>query len=155
MKNISYFMFFSLIAVSGCSFQNNNEVKDNGIWVQLGYGQSIDGYTRSGNLIYGGYLDSLVYYTPMSDVDVQTFKVCKGSGYAKDNKRVYYPLMVTCVEGKNYGGCYFEKYVVQKAKPETFKYLKDGYAIDRNQLFYKGEKIKYKNSIIKDLLEEK
>jgi len=141
MKRIKYNSVLLLLLFSSCFSKNHIEIEDNGNWVKLEDGKSIDGYTRAGNLIYGGYLDILAYFEPMSEVDVQTFEVCVGSGYARDKKHVYYPLWEVCEDGEDYGGCYFKEYIVKKAKPKTFKYLKDGYAIDKNYLFYNGKKI--------------
>ncbi len=128
---------------------DESKVEDNGCWVKLKEGESIDGYTRSGNLIFGGYLDSLVYYPSMSNVDVQTFEVCVGSGYARDKKLVFYPIKVTCIDATTHGGCYFEEYTVKSADPKSFKYLHDGYAIDGEKMYLNGKIIKWKEEVLK------
>lgn len=86
------------------------------------------------------------FFDPLTDVDISTFEVCKGSGgYAKDKNRVYYPIVVTCVDGYEYSGCYFEEYVITGADPDTFKYLGDGYAVDRNNMYRYGEIVPWRN----------
>ncbi len=143
------FVLFIIILISCFLLIDGSTVEDKGCWVGLKEGESIDGYTRSGNLIFGGYLDSLVYYPSMSKVDVQTFEVCVGSGYARDKKRVFYPIKITCIDAMIYGGCYFEEYIVKSANPKSFKYLYDGYAIDGKKMYRHGKKIKWQKGVLK------
>lgn len=54
--------------------------KSKGEWVHLKNGETIDGYTRIGDSIYGGYGDSIYLHTTMpalKGVDVSSFMVCK------------------------------------------------------------------------------
>ncbi len=151
---LSYRALFNLVisTLFSCNFNNDEStVENNGTWVILKDGESIDGYTRSGNLIYGGYLDSLIYYPSMSKVDIQTFEVCVGSGYARDKKRVYYPIKEICIDATTYGDCYFEDYIVKNADPKSFKYLHDGYAIDGKRMYLDGKNIKWKEEILKSI----
>lgn len=49
-------------------------------------GETIDGYTRIGDSIYGGYGDSIYLHTTMpalKGVDVSSFLVCKIQGMRK------------------------------------------------------------------------
>lgn len=142
------FFLFIMTLLSCHLLIDESKVEDNVCWVKLKEGESIDGYTRSGNLIFGGYLDSLVYYPSMLKVDVQTFEVCIGSSYARDKKRVYYPIKIKCIDATTHGGCYYEEYVIKGAKPETFKYLHEGYAVDKNNMYHNGKKIKWQEWVL-------
>lgn len=124
--------------------------KDTGTWQHLSDKRTIEGYTRVGDKIYGGY-----YYgksiqnaiKPMEFVDAETFCVCIGSEYAKDKNHVYYPLHVICEDADEFGGCYFAEYIVSGVRPSDFRYLGNGYGTDGYDLFFEGEKVpwsKYK-----------
>jgi hypothetical protein len=83
----------SILLLSGC-LSDNSGIRDNGHWVKLKEGERIDGYTRIGNRIYGGYVDSTFlhkYLKPMRKIDINSFEVCVGSGYVRDKNHVYYP----------------------------------------------------------------
>lgn len=140
------------LAFSALSCSNKSaNVFDKGTWIKLENGQESDGYVLVGNEIYGLYIsniDDCHYFDPLKEVDIPSFVVCKGSGYAKDNKHVYYPLSVTCEEGTEFSGCYFEDYIVEDADPDTFKYIGNGYAVDHNNMFYEGKVIPWDNNQI-------
>ena len=81
-------LFFRiLVALTVCIvFTNCARVKHNyvekGNWVRLHEGETIDGYTRLGDSIYGGYADSVylhAYMRALKGVDEKSFKVCKNT----------------------------------------------------------------------------
>ena len=154
MKKNIVFLFFSFIVFFMCSClsNNNSNIIDKGHWVKLNEGESIDGYTKIGNTIYGCYMDSIIdyhHFDSLTNVDVSTFEVCVGSGYARDKNHVYYPLRVVCVDAETWGGCYFEEYIIKKVSPNSFKYIKNGYAIDGNKMYFEGKEIKWHNDLLR------
>jgi hypothetical protein len=140
-------LVFSIFFIS-CS-DRSASFEDQGVWIKLKNGEDCDGYLRKDNDIYGLNLpdkNDYHYFDPLTDVDITTFEVCKGSGgYAKDKNRVYYPIVVTCEDAYEYSGCYFEEYVIEGADPVTFKYLGDGYAVDKNNMYRYGEMIPWRS----------
>lgn len=95
----------------------------------------------------------------LKHVDVETFEVNINSSkdlwerlYAKDKRYVYYPGNIQ-IDDYNY--CYditFEGDIrIPGADPKTFKYIGKGYAVDKNNMYYKGEKIKWNDYIIEAL----
>ena len=118
--------------------------KSKGEWVHLKNGETIDGYTRIGDSIYGGYGDSIYLHTTMpalKGVDVSSFMVCKNTGYAKDSYHVYYPLRLVCEDAMDFGGCYFKDYIMEDVSPESFIYIGQGYATDGYKLFKEGKEV--------------
>lgn len=139
-----------LLTLVGCR-QKSHAYIDKGIWVSLRDGETIDGYTRLNDNIYGGYADSIYMQTHMkalSGIDMKTFKVCKGTGYAKDIHHVYYPLKIRCEDASEYGGCYFVEYIIDDAISATFKYIGHGYATDGEKLYDEGREVDW--SVLKD-----
>lgn len=136
------------IIVFSCTDRSAN-VNDKGEWIRLTNGQECDWYIQKDNVIYGIEISDtawLRYYEPLEDVDIYSFEVCKGSGYAKDNHHVYYPLEVTCEDGYEFSACYFAKYIIREADPQTFKHIGNGYAVDHNNMFFEGEVIPWDDS---------
>ena len=151
-----------LILISFCVYYRYNLIEDKGTWIKLQEDCPQDGYVLHKSQIYGCYLDDLKdisRVTPMKDVDIATFEVCKGTGYARDKRKVYYPLLVYAVDGIDFGYSYFGEYVVKKdllfglikldANPHHFKYIANGYAADGHTMFFRGEEIKWDDKIIK------
>ena len=60
--------------------------KSKGEWVHLKNGETIDGYTRIGDSIYGGYGDFKDYI--MEDVSSESF-IYIGRGYATDGYKLF------------------------------------------------------------------
>lgn len=149
-----------LILISFCIYYRYNLVEDKGTWIRLQEDCPQDGYILHKGQIYGCYLDDLKdisRVSPMEDVDIATFEVCKGTGYARDKRKVYYPLWVICADGADFGYSYFNEYVVKKklfglitldVNPHHFKYIANGYAVDGHTMFYRGEEIKWDDNII-------
>ena len=108
-------------------------------WVAIKKNESVDGYTRIGNSIYGGEISCNV--EPLKDIDLNTFKVLPGTKYGKDKNYVYYPLSVTCIDYIDCGVCYYTRIVVEKANPESFRYINKEYATDGENVYFRGELI--------------
>lgn len=93
----------------------------------------------------------LDHYKPI-DVEIATFMVSKDVDYAKDGKNVYYPIDVWCVDFDDqsdcYGGSYIKRCIMYGADPQSFKYLGDGYAIDKHHMYKNGERIPWDDSVI-------
>lgn len=150
--------------------QNNriSNIEDNGEWIEIGKLKKSNGfYLSKQGLIYGldiyGIDDiSTEYYTesyieerfPISYADANTFKVCINADdepYAKDDKKVYYAYLngIMFVDGEDMSGeIYLGDLSIREADAKTFKYLGDGYAVDKNHMYLKGEKIKWDDKII-------
>lgn len=151
-----YFWQFSVIlsiALNGCIHKGYADVYDKGEWMPL---DNIDGegcYVKYNDSIYGLEIfnyEFCKYYNALPEVDVKTFKVCKGSGYAKDCKNVYYPLCMECEDRSDFpGACYVTEYIIKEADPESFKYLGDGYAVDKRNMYYEGKKVPWNDDVIK------
>ena len=131
-------------------YANMPQIVDKGEWVKLHKNQRINGYLRIGNQIYGGDIDLcfLKYFTPLKNVDAQTFEVCKNSGYARDKNHVYYPICEIYYEGDTWGGSQFKEYIVVGASPKTFIFLGDDYGIDGYAMYQSGVKVKRDNAVI-------
>ncbi|QUB72182.1 DKNYY domain-containing protein [Prevotella multiformis] len=140
-----FYVIISVLCVFVVSCKSRKyDYIDKGKWVSLEKGMSIDGYTRVGDSIYGGYGDSVYLHTSvraLKDVDINSFKVCKNTGYAKDANHVYYPLRIICEDALEFGGCYFKDYIMENVSPEEFKYIGKGYATDGYNLFKDGKEI--------------
>lgn len=152
-------MFQKVVIVILASFYlvsctDNSNYKDVGIWVKLEEGKSIDGYILNNNHIYGGefdYVKDLKGIPPLEGVDIKTFEVCKGSGYARDKNHVYYPIRILACDGEGYGYLCYVEYIVKTnyfyglvsiyANPHSFKYIGNGYAVDGSTMYYRGRKL--------------
>jgi len=113
-------------------------------WVSLKEGERADSYVLQDGKIYCG--EVACGADPMEDVDVNTFQVNPGSKYARDKSNVYYPLQVTCVDGRDCGVCYCVKSVVKGADPENFVYLGKDYARDDKSVYFRGKLLDYADS---------
>lgn len=106
-------------------------------WTQLKEGQRADDYYRINNEIFCG--ETGCGAKPMSNIDINTFEVCVGSKYAKDNNHVYYPLEIICVDRKDSGVCSCTKYIIEAANSKTFRYLNKDYATDGTKAYFRGQ----------------
>jgi len=116
------------------------EFSEVNIWITLNNNESIDGYTRIGDSIYGGEIGCDV--KPLEGIDIKTFKILAGTGYAKDIYKAYFPIQIMCTDGKDCGICNYSKVIVKGANPANFKYLKKDYATDGDSVFFRGKMIK-------------
>lgn len=105
-------------------------------WIELNDKESVDGYTKIGNSIFGGEIACNV--KPLKKIDVKSFKVLAGTRFAKDTNHVYYPLEITCIDYEDCGVCYYDKIIVERASPKTFKYIDKDYATDGNRVYFRG-----------------
>lgn len=109
---------------------------------------SVEGYNNISDQIYWGYIVGMDF-TENENIgaDIETFRVCKGSEYAKDKYHVYYPQNEICFDGLDCGGTVAEKIILKGAKPSRFKYIGNGYAVSGNKMFHDGEVIEWNDSI--------
>ena len=104
-----------------------------------------EGYNNIGGQIYWGYIVGDFTEEDNVGADNETFRVCKGSEYAKDKYHVYYPQVVICYDGfkedketgeyEGFGGEVAEKIILRGAKPSQFKYIGNGYAVSETRCF--------------------
>lgn len=150
MKKLISAVIISLLFV-GCSYRSD-DIKDNGVWVPVPIGESVMGYNNIGGKVYWGYITDDFTADSELGADIETFRVCKGSEYAKDKNRVYYPQDIICYDGIDenggFGGTIAKKIVLKGANPNRFRYIRDGYVVIGNQMYLNGEKIEWNDSII-------
>lgn len=120
---------------------------------------------------YDQYYEELYRLTPehvvewfaCPQVNVESFQICSGTEYARDRNRVYYgaELVALTVKKRRFGnnrkGLVFCIYCISpifKPNPRTFKYLGDGYAMDRNHLYLCGIEIEWNDSIIRKYIKK-
>ena len=82
----------------------------------------------------------------MEDVDIATFYVNKETtngmeNYAKDKKKVYYPLHAICVDADSYGYEYATELIVRGAFPSSFRYIGDGKGTDGYTMYRYGMRV--------------
>ena len=135
------------------------------VWTKITDGEMVDSYKRIGNNIYFSefnYLgfddrsyDSLCLkrQKPIS-TDAAHFSVCKGTGYARDLEYVYFPMCIEAfdvAEKPADADCereyFLTVYIVEDANPKYFKYVKDGYGVDRWNMYKEGINISWDDSI--------
>lgn len=147
MKKLISAIIISLLFV-GCSYRSD-DIKDNGVWVPVPIGESVMGYNNIGGKVYWEYIVGMDFTEDERlEADIETFRVCKGTEYAKDKRRVYYPQDEVCYDGIDCGGVIAEKIVLGGANPSRFRYIGDGYAVSGNQMYLNGKKIEWNDSII-------
>lgn len=169
ITKITLLSFFVLI-LNGCSSHNISKIKDNGEWVDIQSAPLTCGYILHDNKIYGIPFDDVEAYdeerfwiedigmTKLLDMaDPATFKVNikekDEQPYAKDKNHVYCPENLSYLEFEEGTSCpYSETYVgrivIPGADPDTFKYLGDGYAVDKNNMYKYGRIITWDDEII-------
>ena len=98
MKKL-FLIIISLLSLSSCSYRSDN-ITDKGEWVSVPADSSVEGYNNIDGQIYWGYIVGMDFTEEDNvGVDIETFRVCKGSEYAKDKHHVYYPQVVICYDG--------------------------------------------------------
>lgn len=112
-------------------------VKEEKSWISLEDKESINGYTRIGDSIFGGEIACNV--EPLKGIDIKTFLVLPGTGYAKDKNNVYYPLEIPCIDYTDCGVCFYGKVIMENVNVESFEYLKKEYATDGKNVYFRGE----------------
>lgn len=141
------FIIIPLLSLTSCSYRSDN-ISDKGEWVSVPTDCSVEGYNNIGGQIYWGYIVGMDF-TENENIgaDIETFRVCKGSEYAKDKHHVYYPQNEVCFDGLDCGGAVAEKIILRSARPSQFKYIGNGYAVSGNKMFHDGEVIEWDDSI--------
>lgn len=138
-----------ILSISSCSYRSDN-ISDKGEWVSVPADSSVEGYNNIGGQIYWGYIVGIDFTEEVNvGADIGTFRVCKGSEYAKDKYHVYFPQVVICFDGLDCYGTYAEEIVLKGAKPSQFKYIGNGYAVSGNKMYHDGEVIEWNDSIAK------
>lgn len=148
MKKLFLIMIL-ILSISSCSYRSDN-ISDKGEWVSVAADSSVEGYNNIGGQIYWGYIVGIDFAEEDNvGADIETFRVCKGSEYAKDKYHVYYPQNEVCFDGLDCGGTIAEEIILKGAKPSQFKYIGNGYAVSGNKMFHNGEVIEWNDSITK------
>ncbi|MFZ4455668.1 MAG: DKNYY domain-containing protein [Bacteroidales bacterium] len=111
-------------------------IKNHVGWILLNNNESVDGYTRIGNSIYGGKIGCNV--KPLKGIDVKTFKVLAGTNYAKDKNHLFYPQVIDIIEDIDCNASFYSELIVYKANPKYFQYLGNNYGTDDKNVFLKG-----------------
>lgn len=148
-KHIIYLVISIATSFDSCQLKSNSKarLKDSkreltkaNIWISLNEKETVDGYTKLNGLIYGGEIACDV--KPLEGIDVPTFQVLPGTKYARDKNHVYYPIRISCIDYTDCGVCYYADVLIAGADPATFVYLNKEYAIDNDQVYFRGEPIK-------------
>ena len=157
MRNLSIiFLFITFL----CSCNSNN-IEDNGIWVDVSPLKEVvneeycivDGRVYLGTFnkdFYDEVLSKITDQYYIKEVDLSTFKVCQGTCYAKDKNHVYGPISDTCMDTESNGGCVYDDYIIKTASPDSFRYLRNGYAISGRHMYYNGIEIEWRDDILND-----
>ena len=142
-----YLLIIWSVLITSCTYRSDS-ISDKGEWVSVPTDCSVEGYNNISDQIYWGYIVGMDF-TENENIgaDIETFRVCKGSEYAKDKYHVYYPQNEICFDGLDCGGTVAEKIILKGAKPSRFKYIGNGYAVSGNKMFHDGEVIEWNDSI--------
>lgn len=146
--------FLTAILILLCfSCSKEADISDHGEWIHIADNPHINTiYTLYDGNIYCIDIDPkgtpLEAFEPMYGVDVESFLIEKNSYYAKDKRKVYYPMELRICDGMTMSYMTSHYYVIENADPSTFRYLGDDYAIDRNNMYYQGLVICKNDSII-------
>lgn len=158
MKKL-FLIILLILSISSCSYRSDN-ISDKGEWVSVPADSSVEGYNNIDGQIYWGYIVGMDFTEEDNvGVDIETFRVCIGSEYAKDKHHVYYPQDRLCVDGfkedeetgeyEACGGTVAKKMILKGAKPSQFKYIGNGFAVSGNKMYHNGEMIGWNDSIAK------
>jgi len=138
MKHFENFLNILILSILFSCNSSTKLIEQKG-WINIKENQYFDEYTRKNNNIYCG--ETGCRAKPMEGIDISTFKVLPGSGYAKDKNNVYYPISITCDDYTDCGVCFCDKYVINNVNTESFRYLKKDYATDGERVFFRGQEI--------------
>jgi DKNYY family len=151
MRQVFYVLAFIIMTLQSCNAQSKyfqptgivektEELKKGKTeWYSLKNNESVDGYTKIGDSIFGGEIACNI--RPLEGIHLETFQVLAGTLYAKDINHVYYPLRIPCVEYRDCGVCYYGEIIMANAKPLTFRYLGKDYATDGTNVYFRGRLI--------------
>lgn len=155
---ILFTIFSLLIMLCSC---NRNNIEDKGIWVDVSPLKDVvyedycivDGRVYLGSFntdFYNEVLSKITDCYYLKEVDIKTFKVCQGTCYAKDKNHVYGPICDTCIDTELNGGCVYDDYIIKTATPDTFKYVRGGYAISGRHMYYNAIEIEWRDDVLND-----
>ena len=155
-----------MLFITGCKKYDTSGIKDNGEWVSIYDAPVSSQYILHNNKVYGlGFVNkdsipwdevwSYPHPYPVDYIDIRSLYInvddtwCK---YAKDGRYVYCSAIhYTFCDGDSDLIIFAEFYGdirIPGADPKTFKYLGDGYAVDKNGMYSCGERIEWNDSII-------
>lgn len=122
------------------------DIPDNGNWVMLNSNyESVGPYLRDGDFFFVIWEGT----TQINEADAESFRVCAGTNYAKDTNYVYYPSLILIADETIDNMTY---YILDEADAETFRYIGNGYAVDKNNMYHNGRTIRWDNSILDSLV---
>lgn len=173
----SYIIILILAFLTSCSScrkndipeKDINDIPERGFWISIKDANGENGYCFFENKVFGldiGIRDTVeLYYwlkelqplAPVYGSDAETFEVCINSDYepyAKDRNKVYYHdhSVTECFDGEEIGGeIYHGDISIDGADPQTFKYIGDGYAVDKYNMYYEGRTIAWDENLINRL----
>ena len=138
-----------LIICAGC-VNRAAKIDDRGTWIGLADEDGIDGYNMVCGTIWSDSINSEcdVWCDYIEEIDSASFRVCRGSGYAKDIHHVFFTpehIPGTIVDP------WIGLFSIVDADPKTFKHIGDGYAVDRKNLFYRGVVIDWNQTLVDSL----
>lgn len=154
-------MFLSVI--TSC---NSSSLVEKGDWINIKEAPISCGYLLYKGEIYGVHVEETEeirwdevwsrklknWLSPIMYADIETFEVNindEEQFYAKDKNNVYYPVDRSLFEGYiPYSSTFEGNIVIPNADPKTFKYLGEGYAVDKSHMYYEGKKINWDDSIV-------
>lgn len=159
-----------LCMAGGCMSHDISDIEDNGQWVSIYNAPLTCGYILHDDKIFGILIDMAEAYDEKTfwvdnideamlipNADISTFEVNLADNcaqpYAKDKNNVYCPIDVTYYEWADeayeaYSMVFCGRIIVDGADPKTFKYLGNEYAVDKNHMYLRGERIKWDDGII-------
>ncbi|MDE5554488.1 MAG: DKNYY domain-containing protein, partial [Muribaculaceae bacterium] len=150
---------------TGCKRFDTSGINDNGEWVSIYDAPISCNYILYNDSVYGicfEDIDSINWDTfwndsnfyPIDFIDVKTLFININDNqcnYAKDAKYVYCPTCYWCHDAEvalPFSQTFHGNIIIPGADPKTFKYLGDGYAVDKNGMYSCGEKIVWDDSIV-------
>ena len=154
-----------MLLITGCKRYDTSGIKDNGEWLSIYDVPITSNYILHDDSVYGicfEYIDSINWDTfwsepprvPIDNVDIETLYINTYDSkynYAKDAKYVYCPTSYWYSDTEvalPYSKWFDGDIRIPGADPKTFKYLGDGYAVDKNGMYSCGERIEWNDSII-------
>ena len=141
------------IDITDTRFENRDidAIKDMAEWLSVDTAD-IDCYYRIGDKVY--WSQDLKEYRehnpPIAEADANTFVIANGTHYAKDKDHVYYPIGMYDGFEIDLIGWPEESWakIIEGADPATFKYIGHGIAADKDNMYYKGERIMWDNELL-------
>lgn len=154
-----------LLFLAGCNKYDTSGIIDNGEWISIYDAPISSNYILHNDSVYGICFynrDSIDWdivwespnLFPIENVDIETLYINltdNKCNYAKDDKYVYCPTGYMCYDTEvelPFSTTFHGDIRIPEADPKTFKYLGDGYAVDKNGMYSCGYKIEWDDSII-------